>query len=51
MLSGERIKAHWASCIWVYIAFKNLLLLNYWPECIDIWHGASLGLGDTDLFI
>jgi len=22
--------------------------MNYWPECIDFWHGASLGLGDTD---
>jgi len=30
--------------------FKNLLM-NHWPECIEIWHGESLGLGDTDLFI
>jgi len=36
----------------VYIAkiFKNFLLMNHWPECIDIWHGASLGLGDSCLF-
>jgi len=25
---------------------KNLLLMNRWPECIDIWHGTSLGQGD-----
>jgi len=25
--------------------FKNLLI-NHWPECIDIWYGASLGQGD-----
>jgi len=24
--------------------------MNHRPECIDFWHGASLGLGDTDLF-
>jgi len=24
--------------------------MNHWPECIDFWHGALLGLGDTDLF-
>jgi len=24
--------------------------MNHWPERIDIWHGASLGLGNTDLF-
>jgi len=36
----------------MYIAktFKTLLLMSHWPECIDIWHGASLGLGDTELF-
>jgi len=22
--------------------------MNHWPECIDFWRGASLGLGDTD---
>jgi len=22
--------------------------MNHWPECIDFWHGVSLGLGDTD---
>jgi len=21
--------------------------MNYWPECIYIWHGASLVLGDS----
>jgi len=26
--------------------FKNLLPMNCWPECIDFWHGASLGQGD-----
>jgi len=25
---------------------KNLLLMNHWPECIDVWHGTSLGQGD-----
>jgi len=24
----------------------NLLLMNHCPECIDIWHGTSLGQGD-----
>jgi len=28
----------------------NLLLMNLWPECIDIWHGTSLGQGDSNLF-
>jgi len=23
--------------------------MNNWPECIDIWHGASLGLEDSSL--
>jgi len=33
----------------MYIAktFKNLLLVNHWFECIDVWHGASLGPGDS----
>jgi len=25
--------------------------MNYWPEYIEFWHGASLGIRDTDLFI
>jgi len=25
--------------------------MNYLPECIDIWHGASLGPGDSSLFM
>jgi len=29
---------------------KKVLLMNHWPECIDIWHGASLGQGDSSLF-
>jgi len=24
--------------------------MNHWPECIDLWHGVSLGQGDTDLY-
>jgi len=24
--------------------------MSHWPECIDIWHGASLGLGFSSLF-
>jgi len=24
--------------------------MNQWPECIDIWHGASLGKGNSSLF-
>jgi len=20
--------------------------MNHWPECIEIWHGTSLGQGD-----
>jgi len=24
--------------------------MRHWPKCIGFWHGASLGLGDTDLF-
>jgi len=27
--------------------FKNIFLINRWPECFDIWHGASLGQGDS----
>jgi len=23
--------------------------MNHWPECIDIWHGVSLGQGDSSL--
>jgi len=26
------------------------LLMNHWPECIDIWHETSLGQGDLTLF-
>jgi len=29
---------------------KNLLLMNHWPECIDNWHGASFGQGDSNVF-
>jgi len=31
-------------------SLKNLLLMNRWPECIDILHGTSLGQGDSSLF-
>jgi len=24
--------------------------MNHWPGCIDVWHAASLGPGDSDLF-
>jgi len=24
--------------------------INHWPECIDIWHGTSLGQEDSGLF-
>jgi len=24
--------------------------MNHWLECIDIWHGTSLGQGDSSLF-
>jgi len=24
--------------------------MNHWPEFINIWHGASLGQGDSSLF-
>jgi len=24
--------------------------MNHWPECIDIWHGVSLGQGDLNVF-
>jgi len=43
------IRGH--SFIYVYIAktFK-ILLVNNRPECIDIWHGSSLGPGDSSLF-
>jgi len=27
--------------------FKNLLLMNHWPECLDIWYGSSYGQGDS----
>jgi len=30
--------------------FKNLLLMNHWLKCIDIWQVASLGQGDSSLF-
>jgi len=31
--------------LYVHIAktFKNRLLFNHWPECIDIWYRASMG--------
>jgi len=31
-------------------SLKNLLLMNCWPECINIGHGVSLGQGDSSLF-
>jgi len=31
------------------INFQNLLLVNHWLECIDIWNGTSLEPGDTRL--
>jgi len=24
--------------------------MNQWPECIDVWQGASLEQGDSSLF-
>jgi len=24
--------------------------MNHWPKCFDIWHGTSLGQGDSSLF-
>jgi len=24
--------------------------MNHWSECLDIYHGASLGQGDSNLF-
>jgi len=24
--------------------------MNQWPECIDFWHGVSLGLGYSSWF-
>jgi len=30
-------------------SLKNLLM-NPWPECFDIWHGTSLGQGNSSLF-
>jgi len=32
------------------ISLENLLLLNHCMEFIDIWHGTSLGYGDSSLF-
>jgi len=32
-----------------FIIFKNFLV-NHWPECIDIWYGASFGQGDLNVF-
>jgi len=26
------------------------MIRYHWPECIIFWHGASLGLGDWNLF-
>jgi len=26
------------------------LWTTYWPECFDVWHGASLGQGELGLF-
>jgi len=40
MLSGELIKAHWASCL--------LLLKNGWINFDQIWGEASLGKGSSD---
>jgi len=25
--------------------------MNHWPECIDVWHGSSLGQGDSSVQI
>jgi len=30
----------------ILLKLKNLFLMNHWPECIDIWHGTSLGQED-----
>jgi len=30
--------------------FKNPLLMNHWPEYLDIWHGLFLGQGDSSFF-
>jgi len=32
------------------INLQKILLMNHWPECIDIWHGTFLGQGDSSLF-
>jgi len=29
---------------------KIFLLMNHWPECIEIWHETSLEQGDSSLF-
>jgi len=34
----------------ILIYLKKLVLMNHWPECIDIWHGTSLEQGDSSLF-
>jgi len=31
-------------------SLKKNLLMNHWWEYIDIWYGASLGRGDSNLF-
>jgi len=34
----------------ICFSLENILLLNHWPEFIDIWHGASFGHGDSNVF-
>jgi len=34
----------------ILINLPNFLLMNHWLECIDIWHGSSLGPGDSSMF-
>jgi len=50
VINGHALRGH--NFIQVYIAetLKNLFLMNHWPECIDIWYGSSIGLGDSGLY-
>jgi len=54
MLGGMGIqicsnKGAWA--FWGKIRGKNIkLIMNYWPECLDIWYESSFGRGDSSLF-
>jgi len=32
------------------IPFGVAVLMNHWPECIDIWYESSFGRGDSRVF-